>query len=299
GPDRIGPDPLAVLAALFAHPLFTRLRAIGINDAYLYEYMGGDEWDNEWTSRADEVCELIASSGKLAGMRSFALRDRFSQRGMHELLGSNLLASVERLAFDMGSVDRSQARDLIAAMPNLRAIQVGNQAIALRDIQDILPSTLVEIGGGILHYDDVTIFEAKVGPHIERMTANIPDSYATFSRLRSLDVRHAAISGPSQGDAAYQRATAFAASPLPALRELHPFADLTTDELLMIVEAFGAQLACLDLTGTHQEATPELRARVAGHIRTGPYRVSETFLEATTNTREPGLGCGLVTLRTS
>jgi uncharacterized protein (TIGR02996 family) len=297
GPDRIGPDPIAVLGELFAHPLFAKIQAIGINDASLYEYMGGDEWDNEWTSRADEVCELIARSGKLAGMRSFALGDQFSERGLHELVGSNMLASVERLAFGSGSITRVAARELINAMPKLRALQLGNQVLALRDIVDILPPSLVEIGGGVLHSDDVTLFESRVASQIERMTANIPDSYATFARLRSLDVRSAAISGPNQGDPDHARVAAFASSPLPALRELHPFADLDSDELLLIADAFGAQLACLDLTGTSHEVTPELRARVAGHIRTGPHRKAETFLEATTNTREPGLGCGIVTLR--
>lgn len=297
GPERIGPDPIAVLAALFAHPQFARIKAIGISDATLYEYMGGDEWDNDWTSRADEVCALIATSGKLAQIRSFALRDPVNERGLRDLVASNLLASVERLAFEMGSIDRTHARELIAAMPNLRSLHVGNQVLALRDIVDILPPTLVEIGGGVLHTDDVKLFEARIGPQLERMTSDIPDSYATFTRLRSLDVRHSAISGPRQGDPDYQRVAAFAASPLSALRELHPYSDLSANEIMMIADAFGPQLACLDLTGTGHAATPELRARVAGHIRTGPYRKAETFLEATTNTREPMLGAGLVTLR--
>ncbi len=295
-PDRVGPDPIAVLSDVLVHPMMSRLQAIGINYAYLYEYMGGDEWDNEFTSRADEVCELIARTGRLQGMRSLAIRDRFSERGIYELLGSNVLPTVERLAFDMGTV-RPYAKDLIKAMPNLRALDVGKQAIALRDIVEVLPPTFVELRGGILREHDVfDAFEARIAPQIERDATGFAARYDKYTRLRTLDVRHVAISGPSQGDPNYQRLPAFARAELPALRELHVFADLRLEDLMLIAEAFGPQLAVLDLTGTPHRETPELRARVAGHIRVGPYQKSEVFLEANTNTREPALGCGVVTL---
>jgi uncharacterized protein (TIGR02996 family) len=297
-PEHDGPDPIAVLGELVAEPALPRLRAIGLDDAYRFEDLGGDEWDNEYTSRADEVCELIARSGALAGIRAFTLGDQVSARGIHELLASNLLASVERLALVTGSIQRSQARELVAAMPNLRALDLGNQAIALRDIVDVLPASLVELRGGILHDREVfDRFEAAVAPRIERLATGFATRYDAFARLRCLDVGSTAISGPRQGDPSYERVPAFARCSLPALRELHVFADLSTAELLMIADAFGPQLACLDLAGHSHRVTPELRARVAGHIRTGPYRKPEAFLEAGTNTREPSLGCGIVNLR--
>ncbi len=298
-PERNGPDPIAVLAELFAHPALPRLQAIGIDDAYRFEDLGGDEWNNDYTPLADEVCELIASSGALAGMRAFTLGERFTARGIHELLGSNLLATVERLAFVAGSIDRAQARELVAAMPKLRSLDLGNQAIALGDIVDVLPASFVELRGGILQDREVfERFETAVAPQLERLATGFARRYDAFARLRCLDVRSTAISGPRQGDPNYERVPAFARCSLPALRELHIFADLSTDELLMIAEAFGPQLACLDLTGTSHRVTPELRARVAGHVRTGPYQQPEAFLEASTNTREPSLGYGIVNLQT-
>lgn len=297
GPEPTGRDPIAILADVFAHPMLARLKAIGIKDAYLYEYMGGDEWDNEFTSRAGLVCELIARTGRLAGMRSFALRDMFDERGIYELLSSNLPASVERLAFDLGTAG-PYARDLIAAMPNLQALDLGNQALPLRDIIDVLPPSFVELRGGILREPDVfEEFDARIAPQIVRDATGFARRYDRYTSLRTLDVRHTAISGPNQGDPNFERVPAFAATSLPALRELHVFADLRPQDLMLIADAFGPQLAVFDLTGTPHVVTPELRAKVAGHIRVGGYRKSEAFLEANTNTREPGLGYGVVTLR--
>lgn len=293
GVSRLGPDPIAVLADLFAHPARAQLQAIGIRDAGIFEYTGDSEWDREWTSRGDEACELIASSGQLRGLRAFALRDAFGPRGAHELLSSNMLATIERLAFDVGTMDRSQARELVTAMPSLRALDLGNQAIALGDIIDVLPPSFVELRGGILHDADVfEQFEATIAPQIERLATGFARRYDRFTRLRCLDVSTTAISGPRQGDPNYERVPAFARCSLPMLRELRVFADLSRDELMLIAEAFGPQLACLELTA--HAATSDLRALVAGHIRTGLYHRSGPLLETNTNTREPGLSYGVV-----
>lgn len=297
GSASVGADPLAILAELFAHPMRHRLCAIGIDDAYLFEHVGDGEWDNDLTWRNDEVCQLIASSGRLAGIRAFALHGICGDRGGHDLAGSNMLASIERLAFDAGTLHREVAREVVTAIPNLRALDVGNQVIALRDVVDLLPPSFVELRGGILH--DAAVFdrfEAAIAPQIERLAGGFAVRYDRFTRLRCLDVGATAISGPRQGDPEFRRVRDFARSGLPALRELRVFADLSTAELMLIAEAFGPQLACLDLTGKGHLVTPELRACVAGHIRTGPHRKSEAFLEASTNTREPGLGYGIVTL---
>ena len=302
-PERIGPDPIAFLAEMFGRPELQRLHAIGIDGAYLYESMGGDEWDNDVTSRADQVLELIASSGKLRGMRSLAIHDRFTERGMHELLSSNVLGSVERLVFEMGSVDPGQARELMASMPNLRALDLGT-AIKLSDIAGVMPASVVELRGGAPDGEQAveSLFALPVAPTLERLRPNGHigphlGSFGVFQRLRSLDVRNTGIAGPRQGDPEDKSVSTFAHVSLPALRELHLFADLTVEHGLLLADAFGARLSCLDLTGASTADSPALRERIAGYVRTGPAEKSETFLHAGTNTREPWLRYGLVTLQ--
>jgi len=299
--ERIGTDPIGFLAEMFARPELQRLHAIGIDGAYLYESMGGDEWDNDVTSRADQVLELIASSGKLRGMRALTIHDTFTERGIHELLSSNVLGSIERLAFEMGSIERSQARELMASMPNLRALDLGS-ALKLHDIADVIPASVVEFRGGAPEKHMESLFTMSVAPTLERLRPGgyigpHLASFGVFQRLRSLDVRNTAIAGPRQGDPENRAVSTFAGVPLPALREFHLFADLTAEDGLRIAEAFGGQLACLDLTGASGADSPALRERVAGYVRTGPMDRSETFLHAGTNTREPWLRYGLVTLQ--
>jgi len=249
--------------------------------------------------RADELLELIAKTGRLTGMRALAIHDQFTPRGMHELLASNVLPSIERLVFDGGQCTRDQARELLANTPNLRALDIGT-AIPLSAIADVIPATLVELRApGVQHVDTRSLFTMPAAATLERLFVNTHlspylDQFGVFQRLRSLDVSYNAVTGPNQGDSRREAAGKFARASLPALREFRVFADLSAQEIHVIAGAYGAQLACLDIRGQNHLASPALHDRVAGYVRMGPSAPSESFLHAGINLREPGLGHGIV-----
>jgi uncharacterized protein (TIGR02996 family) len=297
--QRLGPDPIAFLSELFQQPAFERLRGIGIDGVALYEAIGDDEWDNDYTPRIDELLEMIAKTGSLGGMRALAIHDRFTQRGMHELIGSNVLPSIERLVLDGGHCSRDQARELLANAPNLRALDIGT-TIPLFDIADVIPATLVELRApGVQQMDIRSLFSMPAAATLERLFVHSHlspylDQFGVFQRLRSLDVSYTAVTGPNQGDSRREAAGKFARASLPALRELRVFADLTAVEVNLIAGSYGAQLACLDIRGQNHLASPALHDRVAGYVRMGPSTPSSSFLHVGTNTREPWLGYGTV-----
>lgn len=136
-----GLDPIALVAGVFAQPAFDRVRAIGFDGVARYETYGDDEWSNEWTSRADELLELIARTGRLAGIRALAIRDPFTPRGMHELLSSNALASLEMLLFSHGVADVTQVRELLQSTPQLRVLELGAEFDAA-NIAGVLPPSV-------------------------------------------------------------------------------------------------------------------------------------------------------------
>jgi uncharacterized protein (TIGR02996 family) len=137
-------DPIELIAGMFEQPAFDRVRAIGFDGIARYETIGDDEWSNEWTSRADELLELIARTGRLAGIRGLAIRDPFTPRGMHELLSSNALASLERLVFEAVESDPSQVRELLQNLPCVRALDLGT-GIPLVNVVDLIPRSVVEL----------------------------------------------------------------------------------------------------------------------------------------------------------
>jgi hypothetical protein len=137
-------DPIEFVAGMFEQAAFERIRAIGFDGIARYELTGDDEWQNEWTSRADELLELIARTGRLAGIRGLAIRDPFTPRGMHELLSSNALPSIERLVFETVQADPSQVRELLQNLPSLRALDLGT-GIQLVNLVDLIPRSVVEL----------------------------------------------------------------------------------------------------------------------------------------------------------
>jgi uncharacterized protein (TIGR02996 family) len=291
------PEPAVVLGALLDQPAIRQLPGIEISDAYLHESDGDTEWDFAITSHGDAVMDLVASSG--LRVRALAIRDAFTPRGMHALVHSNVLASIESLAFEYGEADPAQAARLLAALPNLRTLDV-HAAFALRDVAPSLPRSVVELRAARCEANDLAaLATSQVAGTLERLSlAGLePVVFArllpAFEQLRVLDIDNTSIGyDPS---AIAETIDALVHAPLPALRELRPFRELTDDHALAIAEAFGPQLACLDLYAQEQlQCIDELRAKVAGHVRAGAWRNPKTLLHVGINTREPWLRYGLV-----
>jgi uncharacterized protein (TIGR02996 family) len=296
----VGVDAVAAMARMLDDPMLQLLRGIELDDAVTYELTGDTEWDFDSTSHGDKVLELVASTGKLAGFRTLALRDSFTARGMHELLSSNVLASIECLAFEFGECDAAQAKELFASLPKLRALDIGH-VFDLGKIAALIPTTVVELrAAGVQQHDLFALVESPVAASIERLElegggdANarpLPRSVA-LPKLRSLDVGYDVTSAASL---LASRAN------VPLLRELCTYHNADLAMLGPILEEHGRHLELLDVLGADQLAAPEaiaeLRAKVAGHVRAGKYRVPEQLLNVGIDTREPWIRYGHVQLR--
>lgn len=175
-------DPIAFLAEMFAQPKFERLRAVGIDDAALYEVYGDDEWSNAYTSRADEVLALIADSDALVGIRTLAIHDRITSRGLVALARSKALPSIERLRLGDAEVGDTQLVDLLHAMPSLRALDV-KVPIPLREYHAALPPALVELR--VYGEDDAQAITANVERlALPSLPDRMPPSVHTFELVR-------------------------------------------------------------------------------------------------------------------
>ena len=295
GGEPEGPEPIPFLAQFLERPLLQRLRGIEIDSVYLHESDGDTEWDFHVTRYGDEALGVVKSSGKLGGFRTFAIREQFTPRGFQWLLDSNVLASVENLALDWGAeVDRSQVVELFARAPKLRALET-RSTLRLADVADLIPPSVVELRVASASIDDIAALAASpVARSLERLmfetSALPPTPFDAFVNLRALDLRFSAATRGRREDVF----RALASSRLPALRELRPFHELTNAEALGLAEAFGPQLAVLDLIG-HDDVTcaDELRTKVA-HVRTGGYQKPETPMVVGIDTREPWIRYGLV-----
>lgn len=278
-----GPDPAPYFAWFLERPELKRLRGLEVDDIYLHESDGDTEWDFTITSYGDEACAALAASKALTGFRTFAMREQFSPKGFSALLKSSALATVENLALQWGDMDASQLLDLFAATPNLRALQSDRR---VRDVADRIPTSVVELHvRGVEAEDIAAVAASPVAATLERLKieaspAKTDALFAAFPRLRALDL-------------AYASTTPAALAVSPALRELR--VHVGNAEILQIAEALGPQLALLDILGQDEiTCVPELRAKVAGHVRAGKYQTYETPMVVGVNTREPWIRYGLV-----
>ena len=289
-----GPEPIPFLAHLFEQPELQRLRGFEIDSVYLHESDGDTEWDFHITRYGDEALDVVKQSGKLAGFRTFAIREEFTPRGFQALLDSNALTSVENLALDWGKIDREQVIELFARMPNLRALET-RSALSLEDVAGLIPTSVVELRVGSASVDDVAALAASpVAASLERLqlwTSGVPTmTFDRFPRVRALDFGFSSGSKEHRADII----AAFTRSRLPALRELRAFHELTDEQAIAIADAFGPQLACLDVLGQDLTSADVLRAKVAGHVRTGGYAKAESPMVVGIDTREPWIRYGLV-----
>lgn len=288
--------PVDILRHLIAQPELSRLRGLEIDDAHLYETTGDTEWHFDSTSYADQVLELIASSGKLGGFRGLAIHDTFTGRGMHELIGSNALASLEALAFRFGKAEVSQVCELFDAAPGLRSLDL-HHAIDLAPIADRIPASVVELSACMSGDDLERLAASPIATTLERLDVQgrlDPELLAAFPRLRSLVMRY--TQSPDQ-------LVRLAGTRLPALREVSLPSELA--DALPVAEALGHQLDCLDVRGNDKLSGQigELRERVAGYVRADdlefPWNkvasvTTEKPIQVGINTREPWIRYGLL-----
>ncbi len=294
-PSGGAPDPLTILRGLFSAPALQRMRGLELH-ALLYEVTGDTEWHFASSSIADQVAELIASTGALAGFRALAIRDELSSRGFHELMGANVLATVERLRFQYGETHRDQMIELFAATPNLRALD-DFAALPIGEIADLIPASVVELRALVPLPAFEALAASPVAGTLERLGTQslgpVPPAalLARFSKLRALDYQGNSDGNHKNGGQPQRDAVAaFAQLSLPALRELRLMGYLSADELLLIADAFGPQLARFEIMQQDDLPIAELRAKVAGYVAT-PRFASNTdhLLHVGVDTREPWL----------
>ncbi|MBA3392308.1 MAG: hypothetical protein H0T89_06675 [Deltaproteobacteria bacterium] len=303
GEERTGPDTLATVDQLLTHSALGRYAGIEIADARISMVWGDTEHHRGWSELGDQVLERIAMTGSLRGLRGFGIGrgGAHTSRGLHELVGSGVLATVERLALHARETSPDAVIAMLRGAPALRALSTGWIPIAA--IAPYLPPTLVELRVGDV--DDAALAALAASPaaaSLERLAMSTEDlvetsRFGAFPRLRSLAVSTAVITDRL---AKLCRALgAFARTPMPALRELRMYESrISIDALRSIVSAFGEQLEHLDCRGHHLPpgVISEVQRGLAGELRLGPWQEDEALLEAGVNTRAPWLDAGIVTL---
>lgn len=294
-----GEDPIVALERVLAAPELGRLRGLEIDDARIVEITGDTEWHYASSSVMDRVLEHVAASGRLAGLRALGLIDEYTARGLHELIGANVLPTIERLRLQYGETTRDQARALFAAAPRLRALD-DYAALALADIADLIPASVVELRGIVRGEAGWEALAASpVAEGLQRLgvvgsTALPPGApLGAFPSLRAL-----AYHAGDAREVAAPSAAELAACALPHLRELRLVAGLAAADVLAIAEAFGPQLARLEVPASDHLPLAELRAKVAGHVAAIPYTsMTDRLLHVGVDPREPWLSDAPVVLR--
>jgi uncharacterized protein (TIGR02996 family) len=288
-------DPIARLHGILETPELSRLRGLELDDVRIVDITGDSEFDYHPKDVLDAAFELIARSGKLAGFRALGFRNEYSSRGLHELIGSNALASVERLLLQYGDTPADIAAELFKATPKLRALDAF-ASIPFAEIVNQLPPTVVELRG-IMREDAIAaLSQSPIAPTLERLafTDNVwmPPAhvFGPFPKLRALELRGINDGYRRDGGAEHRAAVAaFAAlaPQLPALRELRLVTGLLPEDVLVLAEAFGPQLARFEVRGDLDLPLDDARALVAGQIALYRFGLTDRLLHPSTSTSEP------------
>ncbi|HEU0036287.1 MAG TPA: hypothetical protein VFQ53_36995 [Kofleriaceae bacterium] len=285
-----GVDPVEAVTELLADPALAQLAGLELDDTMRYDITGDTEWHHHSQSRADDVLEAIAP--RLPALRAFSVQRETTPRGIAALLDSPVLGSLEQLGLHLAKPTPEQTRALFGKLPRLRALDLLYSDIDPQTFA-ALPASVVELQ---LPFGDATLAAlaaSPIAPTLERLHlsgASQPRDLAplsAFPRLRALD-----LTGVTPDSV-----VTLARLSLPALRELCLLDTIDAAYALELARALGGQLACLDVIGQKDQAWPEdVRAAIAGHVRTGPYRNRDTLLDTATNTRAPWLRYGFVEL---
>ena len=294
-------DPVAPadkLRRLLDAPELARLRGFELDDARIVDITGDSEFDYYPRDVLDEAFEVIAQTGKLRGFRALGFHNEYTTRGLHELIGSNALADVERLLLQYGETPADVAAELFAATPKLRALDAFS-SIPFAEVTKVLPRSVVELRG-IMGRDAIAALSSSpLAPTLERLAISnndwMPpaDVFGPFPQLRALDFygindSYRRDGGPEHR--AHVAAFAALAPQLPNLRELRLVTGLTAEDALVLAEAFGPQLARFEIRADIEFPVEELARKVTGQVARYRFRGgSDRLMHPSTDTRAPWL----------
>ncbi|MBA3393580.1 MAG: hypothetical protein H0T89_13105 [Deltaproteobacteria bacterium] len=276
GGRQTGADALPVLAQLFASPWYPRLRALDIWEAKLVVFP--DRESAYPHGYGDEVADLIATTGALAGKRAFGIRgSELGARGVQKLVAAGALVTCEALRLYESTLATTELLAMIGQASRLAILEIGPD-LELAAFAG-LPPTIVELRLGQHATDELlaALAASPMAPNLERLELGRgsisarTDVFAAFPRLRSLGLTDVSIgpwNAPPISRSDFARTLA---AHLPGLRELRGPWMPSPERALDLVDALGPQLELLDLRGSRHVIghRDELRARVAGEVLVG------------------------------
>jgi len=301
-----GPHPVERVRALFATPAFRTLRGVELAGTFVVQIVGDSEWDVDRVEAGDQVLELIAATGALAGFRAFAMpaTSPFSLRGLHELVSASLVPTLERL-----EVHGSTSPDAIVAIceraPGLRALHLSART-EVAAFAPALPPTLAELALSVFDEADLAALAASPAARgLERLRITGPVATPAlarldaFAQLRALDLGYLRAPTTAPAQAALVGDLAGVAG-LATLRELRVPGGLGVAALRTLAAALGPQLAVFDTcaAGLPAAAREALAPLVAGDVVDAPWSFDDTSIHVGVAPREPWLRYGVVSLAT-
>lgn len=250
---------IEVAERLFDHPVYARLRGLALTT-----YAGPPD-------SADAAFARHIARGVFAHLESLDL-GMLRPASAHELVASKQLRGVARLAFGPVSVTEDALPALLATTPDLRALDIKFVRDPLA-LVPVLPPKLTELE--IPATALPALAQSPLARGLEKLrlaevtaTGALPE-LAAFPRLRSLDL--AMSRGMMSSQPRPELGPAFAATPLPALRELR-CSQVSPAGVRAIAEAIGGQLELLGVIGTDPDgAFAALRPLVAGDLFVSPF----------------------------
>ncbi len=279
-----GPDALALLARLFAHPAYRELEGLAIRDASVTITVDSEHEPLTWIRHGPAILALISETRALSGLRAFAM----SGNGAHiwgPLVETGALTHLERLW--IGEYVRNEAMSqILGSVERLLDLEVDTYYERLELLIPVLPRTLraLRVSG----IDDAKLAKLAASPiagDLEWLWLDKGDIrrdgglFASFSRLRGLVLTDIGIGLAGYSDTKHATLRRLVAQFPPSVRELRgvPLAD--EESVRIIVDALGPQLHLLDLDGYPAIAmADEIEPRVAGQLVVGPWYALDPLL---------------------
>jgi hypothetical protein len=278
-------DRLEELGALLEAPWFRKLRGL-----HLWQHgfqRQDDPYDNRFEGHGDRVAGLLVGSGVLAHLSELGLGSRrLTAPGVHHLVASGELGSLERLRLGAPGLGGDAVAALLACTPHLEGLLLAG-VTDFEALMSALPPLRELSLTGITDQTLAELERSRAAATIETLALTNPSlergaDFQAFPRLRRL-----AIANERRGELepldAFMRDLAVTAP--PSLRRLSLSGwYLSADALRIVARALGPQLEELDLHGSFvdlrdsfvdlrdsfvgdRDVIKELRACVAGEVR--------------------------------